>query len=64
MGRKHWALASGSGGCGGSRGGLETGFGRNSVGLADESDVRREKEGMRIALGRWATMTGKGHFLG
>lgn len=64
LGRKHWGLASGSGGCGGSRGGLKTGCGGNSVGLADDSDVRRDKEGMRIVLGSWATMTGKCHFLG
>lgn len=61
LGRRHWGLALD---VGGEVGRFARGFGVNSVGLADESDVRREKEAIRVALGRWATMTGKCHFLG
>lgn len=57
MVRKYWGLVSGVGGVEAA-----DGFGRsfegNSIVLASESDVRREKEGLRTAFGRWC------HFLG
>lgn len=57
MGRKQWGLASGQGGCGGSTDGFGRGFGGNKIGLAEESDVR-ETQGIRIAFGQWARVTG------
>lgn len=61
LGRKQWGLASGRG-CGGSTDGFGRGLGGNKIGLAGESDVRMETQGIRIALGQGARMTGVCHF--
>ena len=45
------------GGCGGSTDGFGRGFGGNKIGLAEESDVG-ETQGIRIAFGQWARVTG------